>query len=86
MGNFSLSGVNKSNTTNAKIALSNDSAKNDSLVVIDKNVTADKNHSKTSTIPNTNNDITKGNMENYTIFTNSSLSYVYPIKRLYSSL
>ena len=63
MGNFSLSGVNKSNTTNAKIALSNDSAKNDSLVVIDKHVTADKNHSKTSTIPNTNNDITKGNAE-----------------------
>ena len=63
MGNFSLSGVNKSNTTNAKIALSNDSAKNDSLVVIDKNVTANKNHSKTSTIPNINNDITKGNAE-----------------------
>ena len=63
MGNFSMSGANKSNTTNAKIALSNDSAKNDSLVVIDKHVTADKNHSKTSTIPNTNNVITKGNAE-----------------------
>ena len=34
MGNFSMSGANKSNTTNAKIALSNDSAKNNSLVVI----------------------------------------------------
>lgn len=63
MGNFSMSGANKSNTTNAKIALSNDSAKNNSLVVIDKNVTANKNHGKTSTIPNTNNVITKGNAE-----------------------
>jgi hypothetical protein len=64
MGNFSMSGVNKSNTTDtAKIALSNDSSKNNSSVIIDKNVTAEKNHSKTSTIQNTNNDINKSNAE-----------------------
>jgi hypothetical protein len=63
MGNFSMSGVNKSNTTDTKIALFNDSAKNNSLVVIDKGITKDKNNNKTSTMQNTNNDVTKGNGE-----------------------
>jgi hypothetical protein len=63
MGNFSMSGVNKSNTTDTKITLYNDSAKNNSLVVIDKGITKDKNNNKTSTMQNTNNDVTKGNGE-----------------------
>ena len=64
MGNFSMSGVNKSNTTDTKITLYNDSAKNNSLVVIDKGITTDKNNNKTSTMQNSNNDIIKGNAEN----------------------
>ena len=63
IGNFSMSGVNKSNNTDAKIALSNDSAKNSSLVAIDKNVTTGKNHGKTLITRHSNSDITKGNAE-----------------------
>jgi hypothetical protein len=62
MGNFSLSGVNKSNITEPKI-MSNDSVKNSSINVVDKNVTTGKIQDKTPAQQNSSNDLTKGNSE-----------------------
>jgi hypothetical protein len=64
MGNFSTTNLNKSNNTDVKIGLLNDSAKNSSLIVIDRNVTKDNVHNKTLPALESDGNLIKSNMEN----------------------
>jgi hypothetical protein len=64
MGNFSTTNLNKSNNTDVKIGLLNDSAKNNSLIVIDRNVTKNDVHNKTLPSLEPDGNLIKSNMEN----------------------
>ncbi len=64
MGNFSNSGINKSNNSDVKIGLLNNTAKNSSLIVIDRNVTMNNTHNNTSPALKSDNNIIKSNREN----------------------
>lgn len=65
MDNFSTSGINKSNNTaDVKIGLFNDSAKNSSLVIIDRNATTADKHNKSSPVMKSGINLIKSNMEN----------------------
>jgi hypothetical protein len=66
MNNFSNSGINKSNNSDVKIGLLNNSAKNSSLIVIDRNVTMNNTHHNNTSSPSLkpDNNIIKSNGEN----------------------
>ncbi len=64
MDNFSSSNINKSNNADVKIGLLNGSAKNSSLIVIDRNATMNDTHNSTLPALKSDNNIIKSNREN----------------------
>ncbi len=63
MDNFSTTSLNESKNTDVKTGLRNDSAKNSSLIVIDRNVTSNDIHNKTLPVPESDYNVIKSNIE-----------------------